>query len=228
MVLTKHTDNKIDTLLNMFKEQANIGFIYVSNDLAETEHILVKEQPKVVFLDLDAISEPLKYFVRVRKLLLAQTYFIGITNQLDMAIKAFKVDFNDVFVKPSDMLEAEKILARFKRHQKAQTKVIRFKSYRDYIYLKPKEILYLKADNYTTDIYLRTGEVVGSLQTLKSFVPLLPHQFRRIQKSYIINTSHLYFVDEGKKRCRLLGVSQEFKFSTKYIDAKIPLQRIAE
>ncbi|HZH87869.1 MAG TPA: LytTR family DNA-binding domain-containing protein, partial [Chitinophagaceae bacterium] len=91
------------------------------------------------------------------------------------------------------------------------------KNYREHIYLRPKEVLYLKGDNNTTEIYLKNGEVVHFYKTLKTVQTILPEMFVRIQKSFVINTQHLYHFDTGKKICKLRGVSLPFPISKKYI-----------
>lgn len=225
MLLISSDENRSKTLLKMFEEHTLQTINWWTSWTKKEKLLILEHQPQLVLLDLDALPNPFSLMLEIRKQLYYAPYCIGITSNLTKGIEAFKEGFNDIFVESGTSLDIKKMMIRFHNHITASVGILRFKSFRDYIYLKPEEILYLKGDNNTTDIHLRTGEIVGSLQTLKSFLPLLPTQFIRIQKSYIINTSHLYFVNEGKKRCKLLGAAHEFKYSVNYIGKDMSLER---
>lgn len=86
-----------------------------------------------------------------------------------------------------------------------------------------KEIVYLQADNNTTDFYLKKGDRVTSFRTLKRFESLLPKEFFRIHKSYIVNSRHINRINFGKSRISIkrgdidiiLPISNKYKCNVK-------------
>ena len=91
------------------------------------------------------------------------------------------------------------------------------KSYKDYNYLNIENILYLKADNNTTDFYMDGGEIVGAYKTLKVFEELLPDSFYRIHKSYIINIKCVSRIHFGKSMC-IISNRHKIPFTKTFIE----------
>ena len=70
-------------------------------------------------------------------------------------------------------------LKKFQKKYLLQNKKnICLKSYRDYQYLDTDEILYLKADNNTTDFYMKDGNTINAFKTLKTFEAKLPNNLK--------------------------------------------------
>ena len=86
---------------------------------------------------------------------------------------------------PIDPFELRKCLMRYqKNHKHLFKETISIKSNGDYNFLRFNEIIYLKADNNTTDFYLKSGKIVSAFKTLKHFEKLLPFYFFRIHHGY--------------------------------------------
>ena len=79
-------------------------------------------------------------------------------------------------------------------------RTICLKSYKDFQYLKTDEILFLKADNNTTDFYMSDGKVINAYKTLKTFEDILPNNFYRIHKSFIINKACITSKNYNKQK----------------------------
>ena len=75
-----------------------------------------------------------------------------------------------------------------------------------------------KADNNTTDFYMQDGSLVGAFKTLKSFEGVLPENFLRIHKSYIINKNYISRISYGKGICILKKESYKIPFTKTFID----------
>ncbi len=82
-----------------------------------------------------------------------------------------------------------------------------------------QDIVYLKADNNTTDFYLQSGKVITAFKTLKHFEQLLPFYFFRIHHSYVINVGHVSRINLGKNQCYLLNNEIALPFSRTYKEA---------
>ena len=91
----------------------------------------------------------------------------------------------------SGAMEATSIPLENKRKQSL---IICVKSYGDYRYIDSNDVLYLEADNNSTDIHLNNGEMITAFKTLKHFENTLPNsQFLRIHNSYMININIFMF-----------------------------------
>jgi len=91
-----------------------------------------------------------------------------------------------------------------------------FKSYGDYRFVNIDEVLYLKADNNTTDFIMSNGNKVEAFKTLKHFQNLLPDHFVRIHNSYIINTKYVSRIHFGKAKCAIKNTTDMIPFSKSY------------
>jgi DNA-binding LytR/AlgR family response regulator len=116
--------------------------------------------------------------------------------------------------KEVQILEAKKIIV-----QHEQPLIICVKSYGDYRYIDSRDVLYLEADNNSTDIHLKDGEMVTAFKTLKHFENVLPtNQFLRIHNSYIISINHVSRIHTGNSVCFIKNSTTKLPFSKSYRD----------
>ena len=88
--------------------------------------------------------------------------------------------------------------------QKSEVDIqICIKSYGDYQFIALKDVVYLKADNNTTDFYLQNGKKLTAYKTLKHYENNLPSFFYRIHNSYIVNSNYVSRINTGKLICYL-------------------------
>ncbi|WP_310560690.1 LytTR family transcriptional regulator DNA-binding domain-containing protein [Flavobacterium sp.] len=97
-----------------------------------------------------------------------------------------------------------------------QPLIICIKSYGDYRYIDARDICYLQADNNSTDIYLKTGEMVTAFKTLKHFEGILSAPFARIHNSYIINQNYISRIHTGNALCYIKNTTTKIPFSKSY------------
>ena len=126
--------------------------------------------------------------------------------------------------KEVQILEAKKI---FLQHEPPL--IICVKSYGDYRYIDSRDILYFEADNNSTDIHLKDGEMVTAFKTLKHFENVLPtNQFLRIHNSYIIGINHVARIHTGNAVCFIKNSTIKLPFSKSYRDnVELIIHRIA-
>lgn len=108
--------------------------------------------------------------------------------------------------------------------QKQLTKKLCVRSNGDYHFLPLSDILYLKADNNTSDFYLQNGKIITGFKTMKHYENQLPVDFFRIHNSYIVNILYVSRINLSKSFCCLLDHSFKIPFSRTYktqIDAII-------
>ena len=100
---------------------------------------------------------------------------------------------------------------------KQQSLIICVKSYGDYRYIDSNDVLYLEADNNSTDIHLNNGEMITAFKTLKHFENTLPNsQFLRIHNSYMININQVSRIHTGNTVCYLKNSATKIPFSKSY------------
>jgi two-component system LytT family response regulator len=87
------------------------------------------------------------------------------------------------------------------------------KSYGDYQFIALKDVVYLEADNNTTDFYLYNGKKLSAYKTLKHYENNLPSFFFRIHNSYIVNSSYVSRINTGKQLCYLNNNDVSVSFS---------------
>lgn len=87
------------------------------------------------------------------------------------------------------------------------------KSYGDYQFIALKDVLYLEADNNTTDFYLINGKKLSAYKTLKHYENNLPSFFYRIHNSYIVNSNYVSRINTGKQLCYLNNNEVSVSFS---------------
>jgi DNA-binding LytR/AlgR family response regulator len=145
-------------------------------------------------------------------------YFIGLASSPNHALEAIQAGFSDYIVEPLHLHQLGKSLFRFeKRKPPAAIATICIKSYSDYQFVELQDIIYLKADNNTTDIQMHNGKTVNAYKTLKHFENTLPFYFLRIHKSYIVNINHVSRIHFSKSKC-YLNYNEVLPFSLSYKD----------
>jgi len=94
--------------------------------------------------------------------------------------------------------------------------IICVKSHGDYRFIEAKNIWYLQADNNSTDIHLKNGEMITAFKTLKQFESALPFPFARIHNSYIVNIDYVSRIHMGNSVCYLKDSTNKLPFSKSY------------
>lgn len=156
-------------------------------------------------------------------------HFIIHTNSTKLAYDAIKAGAADYVLKPLDSIELRKCLLKFKKgFTKSKTvsilddngsnETICIKSYSDYQFVPLNDIIYLKADNNTTDFYLHNGRKLTAYKTLKHYEASLPMNFSRIHNSYIVNINFISRINLGKSLCYLNNSDISISFSKTFKD----------
>lgn len=98
--------------------------------------------------------------------------------------------------------------------QKSEVDIqICIKSYGDYQFIALKDVVYLKADNNTTDFHTQNGKKLTAYKTLKHYENNLPSFFYRIHNSYIVNSNYVSRINTGKLLCYLDNNEVSVSFS---------------
>lgn len=209
--------NRIKRVLDDFPEFNCVG--YVSGH-SECMDIILKEMPDLIFLNVDTtIENPFNLVNEISQYLKKDYEFIAISSSKEKTYEAIKSGFFDYLLCPITDLDIRKAALRFKKkHPIKVNRNICLKSYKDYQYLDIDEILFLRADNNTTDFYMSNGDTVSAYKTLKTFENVLPKNFLRIHKSYIVNKNYVNRVNYATLNCTIKMYPKKIPFTKTYIN----------
>jgi len=233
---------KIQLLCSAFQELHFLA--YADNYDAGIDAVLA-HQPQLVFLEIDPdnkqsnlslafINELYRYFPVLPKIIVT-------AKDISLAYEAIKFGVLDYLVSPFQITDLRKTLLKIentlhyfpvsqsqasvatsvlgegaKTSVANQTLTICIKSYGDYRFIDAADVLYLQADNNSTDIHLNSGEMITAFKTLKHFEKVLPAEFYRIHNSYIINKDYISRIHSGNSVCFIKNTSTKIPFSKSY------------
>ncbi|TMM53478.1 LytTR family transcriptional regulator [Maribacter algarum] len=100
--------------------------------------------------------------------------------------------------------------------KKDKPKKLCLQTYSDYRFIEINDILYLKADNNSTEFFLTDKTKIVAYKTLKYFESILPKSFRRIHQSFVINQNYISRIHLGKHECHLKPFKMKLPFSRAY------------
>ena len=220
-ILIDNSDN-VDIILEQIKEYDDFLCVAICKSRKDGINKILELTPNVVFLSItnsadtsDTIS--LTVLSELHEFLDELPTIIVLSNVKETAYEAYQRGVSGYLLTPIDTNELRKCLMRYqKTHKALHTDTISIKSNGDYNFIRSSEIVYLKADNNTTDFYLKSGKVISAYKTLKHFEKLLPFYFFRIHHGYVINIQYVSRINLGKNSCYLQNNEIILPFSRTY------------
>ncbi|MFS4468189.1 LytR/AlgR family response regulator transcription factor [Maribacter sp. 2210JD10-5] len=216
-------------LRTFLEEYGEFNCIDISKNASDGLNTVLKFSPDIVFINLNEKALSLfQMVVEMHQYLPKIPILIGISKTKKHAYEAIKNNFFDYWLQPFNEFDIRKSLLKLKlRAPKIDVpQTICLKSYKDFHYINTKDILYLQADNNTTEFYLKDGSVTNAYKTLKTFENQLPENFVRIHQSYIVNTDYVSRINFGKSICALKEVKKPLPFSKSYRDNMDNLKKV--
>lgn len=203
-------------LQKMLAEINNISLeVFTAKNLLEGIALIEKEQPKLVFLDIEMPEHSgLEIFNFIKAPVNFKIIFTTAYNQY--AIEAFKQNAVDYLLKPIDIDELEKAVEKAQKlisserltHQiedlsKALQKIainkITLEVPKGILFVAHDDILYFEADGMYTNVFLKNGDKKLICKPLKIFVEQLQEEdlFFKCHRSYLVNLQ--YVVEFSRK-----------------------------
>lgn len=221
-------DTTAKEILELFENFPNYFCAGIVKDNQTAINQIIKTKPQLVIARIPIkINETSLFFTTICELFQyvdTMPYFVALNDSSEYALQAIQAGFSDYVIAPLHVHELGKSLFKFeKRNPQNSATTICIKSYSDYQFVSLQDIVYLKADNNTTDIQLHNGKTVNAYKTLKHFENTLPFYFFRIHKSYVVNINHVSRIHFSKSKC-YLNYNEILPFSLTYrenIDAII-------
>ncbi|WP_255566949.1 LytR/AlgR family response regulator transcription factor [Flavobacterium litorale] len=220
---------EILSLMEGFPEYYCAG---VATTKEEAVNKILELEPQMVFTEIASKKKSsqlsLSIITELHQFLDRLPYFVVVTSTPKHAFDAMKAGVSDYLLKPLISFELRKTLLKFqKTNPVIANNTICIRSYGDYQFISLHDIVYLKADNNTTDFYLQNGRKLTAYKTLKHYEANLPLFFFRIHNSYIVNSNYISRINTGKSLCYLshsdisISFSKTFKENVDAIIRKI-------
>lgn len=214
--------NDLESTLEHIKEFDDFLCVAVCKTRKDAINRILELKPNVVFLSINSLdkeSDSISFSLlsELHEFLDELPTIIVLSDIKEAAYEAYQRGVSGFLLNPMDPNELRKCLMRFqKTHKALHTDTISIKSNGDYNFIRSSEIVYLKADNNTTDFYLSSGKVITAYKTLKYFEKLLPFYFFRIHHGYVINIQFVSRINLGKSSCYLQNNEVILPFSRTY------------
>lgn len=233
---------KIQTLCEDFQE---LHFMAFADNYSAGIDAVLEHQPQLVFLEIEPNNKKSKLSLLLINELYRYSPVLPkiiVTAKSDvLAYDAIKFGVLDYLIAPFQMSDLRKTMLKIENTTQYlpvnsspfphvgsivsegaqvttmnQTLTICIKSYGDYRFIDAADVLYLQADNNSTDIHLNNGEMITAFKTLKHFEKVLPAEFFRIHNSYIINKDYISRIHSGNSVCFIKNTSTKIPFSKSY------------
>ena len=220
----------IEHLKNCFKKFPDYLCVGSSGCYDKSLDVILEHAPDVVFINIDERDEnnSLKSFNFINELYkytLDMPYIIALSSSTELAYTSIKNNFFDYLLKPINPFELRKSISRLSKKPMETSNTLCLKSYKDYRFIDIEEILFLKADNTSTDFFMNNGSKVSAYKTLKFYESILPDNFTRIHNSFIINQNYVSRIHFGKSKCSLKNSAIAIPFSRSYKNNVVILEK---
>lgn len=188
-------------------------------------NLILEFTPSLVFwnMELSNASSQLAAFCTINeanKYLTQAPEYILLAKTKEYAIEAIRHQVLDYILEDEiGKYSVQRSVLNFrKRHVTPDQSTLCLKSYGDYKFVDTNEILFLKADNNTTDFVCSNGTTISAFKSLKYFQDTLPSHFVRVHNSYIVNSRYIARIHFGKSLCMMTHCDFSVPFSKSYRD----------
>ncbi len=227
-------------------DYSELNFLASANNYADGINAILEHTPKLIFLEIDPVNKESNLSLQLINALfiyLKEIPKIVITTRnKELAFEAIQYEVTDYFLKPVLAINFVKLIHKLNKSysedevilvQKAKERekegpeneinkknkksfILCVKSYGDHRYIDSNEICYFQADNNSTDIHLKNGEMITAFKTLKHFETVLSNPFVRIHNSYIVNRNFISRIHTGNSLCYIKKTTIKLPFSKSY------------
>ncbi|MCQ4141615.1 LytTR family DNA-binding domain-containing protein [Chryseobacterium sp. EO14] len=234
-VIIEDNPSAVENLKGFMAHFPEYQCVGVATEYKDALLCILETKPRLVFLDIkihgmkeqEETSFPI--IAELRQYLSSLPYFIMFTAYKKYAIQAIKNEALDYLLKPVDPLELKIALLKFEQKIRIETQgkdkdfILCIKSHGDYRFIDCRDILYLQADDNSTDFHLISGSKISGFRAMKYYLEELPDSFVRIHNSYAVNSGFVTRIHFGKSQCFLNHLLQPLPFSKSY---KTAIERI--
>ncbi|MFS4494698.1 LytR/AlgR family response regulator transcription factor [Maribacter sp. 2308TA10-17] len=206
---------------------ANLGGYNLVGTAENTNHLLdiiLAGTPNLIFINVDNYSkkdfiEPINTIKDLYRPFQKKPRLVAIASSKKQAYNCIKNNFYYYLLQPINESQLRILDSRLRMAnipKKDISKKLCLQTYSDYRFIEIKDILYLKADNNSTEFFMSDKTKIVAYKTLKYFESILPNSFRRIHQSFVINQNYISRIHLGKHECHLKQLKMKLPFSRSY------------
>lgn len=200
----------LQTSMKSFPDFIEIG---VAHTLTKGIALALSKKPHIIFLDIELGEENgFDLIKEIRQYTNEMPYVIVTTDFDRYAKKAVNTDVLYFLDKPIDDDELIIGLKKFEKKYVDSQKQITIKNSDGHFFMDLETIQYIKSDINYCNIYRSDQEKpMYVTKTLKELEKILPNQFVRIHKSYIINSQFVKMLNTTQKKIKLNCLSEKLE-----------------
>lgn len=212
----------VANLQTALKSHKNLVEFGVAHNLNDGIKLALSKRPHVIFLDVELGNDNGFDLIKEIRQFTGELPFVIMTTDYDAyARKAVNSDVLYFLDKPIDLDELEIALTKVERKFLDLQKHITVKNTDGHFFMKLENILYVEASDSYSYIYRTDSDKMIVSKTLKSIESILPPQFVRVHKKYIINKTFVHMMNTTKKVIKLKN-----PFNTEEPFIEIPIGEI--
>ncbi len=186
--------------------------------------IILAGSPDLIYINVDDYEtkdfNELSYTINdLYRSLLTKPLLVALATSEKQAYDCIKHNFFYYLLGPinaQEMLKLNYKLQAKRGFQDAKPEKLCLQTYSDYQFIEISDILFLKASNNTTELFMRDKTKITAFKTLKHFESILPKSFSRIHQSFMINQKYISRIHLGKSECHLTPLKTKLPFSKSY------------
>lgn len=185
----------VDLLKHYAENNVDLELVFATTEVFDAIDFLKSNKVDLIFTD---IQMPDLTGIQLMKVLDDSQKFILTTAYPDYALESFNYNVIDYLLKPISKEKFDQSIIKFKA-----LFVEKIQANKDYVFVKSEgrqvkivfdDILYVEGLKDYLKIITRTSKHLV-LETMRSFEERLPTNFKRVHRSYLINTNHLTAID---------------------------------
>ncbi len=202
----RRSARRLARLINQHKEGKHLQ-LYFAESIDEAEKFFTEKRIDLLFLDLKLNSED--GFSILKRIVSESFYTVIVSAFTDRAIEAYNYGVLDFVPKPVFQERINQALDRVFTNARldSKTKILIIKNRNFLETIKVNHIVYLKPAGRYSEIILDSGKKKLHSLPLEKIIKILPENFERIHRSYIIN------IDLIKKIFSYTGTKYEVELS---------------
>lgn len=182
----------LDLLAAYCKKISNIDLVAKFTDVDKAKEYILKNEADLLFLDIQMPDlNGLDFYKEFGK----DKLVIFTTAFSEYAYEGFNVNAVDYLVKPFDfnrfLASYNKAIEAHHLKNKIHEQFISVKSDSKIYNLKASEIVFIESKDDYVKIYFVDGKYLLSKITTKGILAILPKEFIRVHRSFIINKNHV-------------------------------------
>lgn len=183
--------------LKYHDEFVEIGF---ASSVNEGINLIHTQKPHFVFLDVElGDKNGFDVLNEIQKNDSQLPFFIMTTDYVKYAREAVNKSVLYFLEKPIDPDELDLALIKVQKQFLELQSHIVFKTSEGHLFVDLKNITHIEADNNACYVNQQSKRPILVIKTLKTMEDILPSNFIRVHKSFIVNKKYVYLLNTSKK-----------------------------